>query len=177
MRFKFVKKCPHCGHENEEGAKACLNCHAELDPTPASQPLPPTEDPALAMRVVASFGNVVDADVFKTRLEAAGIEAFIPEEYTPQILWAAIVSPLEGVTVRVDAKDYEAARALYESFEASGAVPSRISPSNTGTGAKREAMAERVEDSQPRKLCVACNAKIPEAAGVCPKCGWTQPGS
>jgi predicted RNA-binding Zn-ribbon protein involved in translation (DUF1610 family) len=25
--------------------------------------------------------------------------------------------------------------------------------------------------------CMACDAKIPEVARLCPKCGWTQPGN
>ena len=56
--------------------------------------------------------SVVDASLVMTRLEAAGIEACIPEEYTPQIFWNCTPSPLESVTVRVAAKDYEEARPL-----------------------------------------------------------------
>ena len=67
-------------------------------------------DPTLSLVVVGTYGNVVDATVVRTLLEAAGIEACIPEEYTPQILWYAVTSPLEQVTVRVASKDYEAAR-------------------------------------------------------------------
>jgi ribosomal protein L40E len=113
--------------------------------------------------------------MFKTRLEAAGIEAFVPEEYTPQIFWAAITSPLEGITVRVAAKDYEAARALYQAAETSTAVSPPIAQSNVAMSAIGEAVAEEVEEKGPTRLCVACNARIPENAEVCPKCGWTQP--
>jgi hypothetical protein len=170
-----MKKCPYCGHENVNEARLCEICHTELEPAPQAPRDPQAEDPALAMRVVATFANVVDADVFKTRLEAAGIEAFIPEEYTPQILWAAIVSPLEGVTLRVAAKDYDAARALYESAEVSSAVPPQIPRSNTGTSGKVEAVVEDAVETGPSKLCVACNARMPEKSSVCPKCGYTQP--
>ncbi len=44
------------------------------------------------------------------RLEAAGIEACIPEEYGPQLF--STVIPLGCVTVRVAVKDVEAARAI-----------------------------------------------------------------
>jgi ribosomal protein L40E len=169
-----MKKCPYCGHENVNEARECLICHANLDATaPPRDPQP--DDPALDMRVVANFANVVDADVFKTRLEAAGIDAFIPEEYTPNILWTAITNPLEGVTVRVAAKDYEAARDLYQSAESSMPSPPPTPQSNTGTSAVGEAVAEETEEKGPTKLCVACDAKIPENAAICPKCGFTQP--
>ena len=62
--------------------------------------------------IVGTYRNVIDADIIKSRLEAAGIEACIPEEYTPQIFWYDIPSPLERVTVRVAAKDYEAAQEI-----------------------------------------------------------------
>src|SRR3954447_20997404 len=114
-----MKKCPYCGHENVNEARVCLICHTGLDAAPPPPREPQAEDPTLVMRIVANFPNVVDADVFKTRLEAAGIEAFVPEEYTPQIFWAGITSPLEGVTVRVAAKDYDAAKALYQAAETS----------------------------------------------------------
>jgi ribosomal protein L40E len=170
-----MKKCPYCGHENVDEARECLICHTNLDPVRGTAPDPQAGDPELAIRVVATFANVVDADVFKTRLEAAGIDAFIPEEYTPHILWTAITNPLEGVTVRVAVKDYDAARALYESAEAS-AAPSRIPPSDTATTTRVQTVAQQAEETGPSKLCVACNAKIPEAASVCPKCGYSQPG-
>jgi len=107
-----MKTCAYCGKENEEAAVACRECGTVFAPTPVSMTDPQSEDPALALVIVGAFRNVVEADVVKTRLEAAGIEACIPEEYTPQILWYAVPSPLESVTVRVAAKDYEAARQL-----------------------------------------------------------------
>src|SRR2546430_7825481 len=47
----------------------------------------------------ATFKNLVEADVFKSQLEAAGIEAYIPEEYTSQIF--SNIMPLANATVRV----------------------------------------------------------------------------
>src|SRR6478736_5991711 len=107
-----MKKCSYCGRENAEAAIACFECGTELKMPEASKIDPNLEDPTLALVVVATCRNVVDATMVKMRLEAAGIEACIPEEYSPQILWYAVASPLEQVTVRVAAKDYEPAKEI-----------------------------------------------------------------
>jgi hypothetical protein len=109
-----MKKCSYCGRESDDVADACFECGTEFSPPEASEVDPQLQDPALALVIVGTFRNVVDATMVKTRLEAAGIEACIPEEYTPHILWFVITSPLERVTVRVAAKDYETARQILE---------------------------------------------------------------
>jgi hypothetical protein len=105
-----MKECPYCAHENEDAAIVCMICHAEIDPPSAPEADPLLQNPALSLRIVATFRNVVEAGLFKARLEAAGIEACIPEEYTPQVFWNVIPNPLERVPVQVAAKDYGAAR-------------------------------------------------------------------
>jgi hypothetical protein len=107
-----MKKCSYCGRENAETVIACSECGTEFEASGVSAVDPVLVDPALSLVIVATFGNVVDATMVKTRLEAAGIEACIPEEYTPQIFWYVVTSPLEQVTVRVAAKDYEEAKAI-----------------------------------------------------------------
>lgn len=72
----------------------------------------PATDPGLSPAVVVSCASTVEAALVRSRLEAAGIEAFLPEEQTPQIFWCLVPSPLEPVTVRVAARDLEAARAV-----------------------------------------------------------------
>jgi hypothetical protein len=72
------------------------------------------EDPALNLVVVGTFPSLEQAAMAETRLEAAGIEACIPEEYGPQMLGGA-VSLLEPLTVRVAARDYETARQVLTS--------------------------------------------------------------
>jgi len=173
-----MKKCPYCAHENEDAAVVCLICHTELDPPPAPRVDPQLEDPALSLRVVATFRNVVDAGLFRARLEAAGIEACIPEEYTPQIFWNVIPSPLESVTVQVAAKDYEAAKVLFAEYvdtSLTATHPGAAEPEET-PASPGDTVVEEADDAQSRKVCVACSAKIPEDARLCPKCGWTQPG-
>ncbi|MBL9134559.1 MAG: DUF2007 domain-containing protein [Verrucomicrobiales bacterium] len=68
--------------------------------------------PGSGLAIVASCTSSVEAALIRSRLEAAGIPACIPEEYTPQILWCMSASPLERVTVRVDPKDLPAATEL-----------------------------------------------------------------
>ena len=58
--------------------------------------------------VVATFGDTVEASLLKDRLELAGIEACIPEELNPSPF--GNFQPIAHVTVRVAAKDYEAAK-------------------------------------------------------------------
>jgi hypothetical protein len=62
--------------------------------------------------ILQTFSTVVEAYTAMTSLEAAGMECCIPEEYTPQLLWYMVPSPLERVTIRVAAKSYAAARDL-----------------------------------------------------------------
>jgi hypothetical protein len=109
-----MKQCSYCGEQNEDEAEVCLICHTPLMPETHAEVDPQLVDPELDLVIVGTYRNAVDATVVKTRLEAAGIEACIPEEYTPQIFWYAVTSPLEPVTVRVAAKDYEAARQLLQ---------------------------------------------------------------
>src|SRR5688500_13628908 len=98
-----MKTCPYCGRENEATLRVCCECGLELE---SVQPVDPQlTDPALALVVVGTFSTLVEASVAKSRLDQAGIEACIPEEFTPQIFGAGIASPLERITVRVAAKD------------------------------------------------------------------------
>jgi len=110
-----MKKCSYCGRENDDVATACCECNTEFELSPASEVDPQLVDPTLSLVIVGRFRNVVDAGMARARLEAAGIDADIPEEYTPQIFWYAIPSPLESVTVRVAARDYETAREILSS--------------------------------------------------------------
>jgi|SRR5436189_4664555 len=107
-----MKKCSYCGRENAETLHRCLECGTEFESPDLSEVDPDLRDRALSLVIVGTFGNVVDATMIKMRLEAAGIEACIPEDYTPQLFWYAVPSPLEEMTVRVAAKDYEAAREI-----------------------------------------------------------------
>jgi hypothetical protein len=110
-----MKKCLYCGRENDEAATSCCECGTEFNSSSAAEVDPRLTDTTLAPIIVGRFRNVIDASMARARLEAAGIEADIPEEYNPQILGNAFPNPLESVTVRVAAKDYETARQILAS--------------------------------------------------------------
>jgi hypothetical protein len=173
-----MKKCEYCGRENDDAAIACSECTTEFNPPerPEDEPL---HDPALSLAIVATFRNAMDAGMFKARLEAAGIEACIPEEYTPHIFWNVIPSPLEHVTVRVAAKDYEAAKVLlgdYADHSITAALPAAAEgePKTQPLAANPQPQAS-APNPQTSRPCVACAAMIPNDALLCPKCGYAQP--
>ena len=173
-----MKKCAYCGRENEDGAVACCECGEEFETPSSAEPEPQALDPELSPIIVARFNSLQQASLLAGRLEAAGIESSIPEEYSEQV-FSSVVG-LERVTVRVAAKDYEAAMAVVaEGAEAaSTSVPSRASATqHEGRSESRaaETSAEETTNQEARKLCVSCGDAIPETAHLCPKCGWTQP--
>jgi hypothetical protein len=175
-----MKTCPYCGRENDEAAVACLECGTEFGSGLSESTPQALLDPALSLAVVATFRNTVDAGILKARLEAAGIEACIPEEYSPQIFWSVIPSPLESVTVRVAKKDYEAASEIFAEFETGLPVNHPGGPKlpTQPEVSQKQSVAEaevQFEDPQNLTLCVACRAPISKTTVLCPKCGWTQP--
>ncbi len=101
-----MKTCSYCGYINEDSATACAGC-GEKFATP-EQPDPELVDPNEDLVVVATFGDTVEASVAKGKLEAAGLEACIPEELDPSPF--GNFPPLARVTVRVAKKDAAAAR-------------------------------------------------------------------
>jgi len=105
-----MKTCSYCGRQNDDTAIACPECGTGTVSLPRSEVDPQLSDPAGALVVVGSFNTMAQASLLLTRLEAAGIEACIPEEYGPQLF--STVIPLGCVTVRVAVKDVEAARAI-----------------------------------------------------------------
>jgi len=114
FQIQHMKACSRCGHRNDEPASRCAECGTEfLAPdSPTTDDAERLSDPDDDLRVLKKCATTVEAYLLKSRLEGAGIEACVPEEFTPQILWYCIPSPLEQVTVRVKARDYEAARLI-----------------------------------------------------------------
>lgn len=102
----MAKVCSYCGRENTDSATRCAQCGCEF---PSPQTLNPAlTDPGAALRVVATFGDLIHATLLRDELQAAGISALIPEELA--------TSPFGGIfglarfTVRVAARDYDTAR-------------------------------------------------------------------
>ena len=173
-----MKKCAYCGCPNEDAAVGCAECGEQFETSSSPDPEPQSLDPALSPVIVAQFSSLQQASVLAGRLEAAGIQASIPEEYSEQI-FSAVVG-LERVTVRVAARDYEAAMTVVaQNAEAtSTSVPPVFSGRQKDTRPERRGAdtgAEETSNQEARKLCESCGAEIPETAHLCPKCGWTQP--
>ena len=103
-----MKTCSYCGRENEDAATHCQECGEAFSPPERIDPR--LTDPADSLVVVATFGDTVEANLAKDRLEQAGIEACIPEELDPSPF--GNFPPLAHVTVRVAQKDSKAAQAI-----------------------------------------------------------------
>jgi len=105
-----MKTCSHCGAANEDTAQVCAGCGKKFARSKSQKVDPALVDPLLDPAIVATSSSLEEASVLKTRLEAAGIEAWIPEEYGAQVFSAVI--PLEPISVQVAAKDLSAAKAV-----------------------------------------------------------------
>src|SRR6266849_742663 len=121
-----MKTCSYCGRQNDATAVVCSECGTGVVSLPAPEVDAQLSDPAGALVIVGSFNTMAQASLLSTRLEAAGIEACIPEEYATQIF--SNVIPLGCVTVRVAAKDFEAAQAI-----ATGMAETEPSPAVEGS--------------------------------------------
>lgn len=120
-----MKNCSYCGQPNEDAATVCSGCGEEF-PIPApSQTDPQLEDPTLSLVTLATFSSLAEASLLVGRLETAGIEACIPEEYAEGVFSGII--PLERLTVRVAARDYEAAKMVLAEWN-QGSEPTAPSP-------------------------------------------------
>ena len=120
-----MKKCTYCGRENDDEAVQCSQCAmdefrsgADGDP-----PIPSAEATVTELEFVpldsAQRENdfvtllrcrtLLEADLIVSRIEGAGIHAFIPDEFLMQsVSWN--VNTYGFVRVQVSPKDYQAAK-------------------------------------------------------------------
>lgn len=117
-----MKKCSWCGKENEDAARVCGECGESFEAASPEAVEAELTDPNLALVTVATFHNLTEAQLLLSRLQAAGLEACIPEEYTSDVFSGVI--PFELVTVRVAAKDVEEAKAVIASGQPDEPPPS-----------------------------------------------------
>jgi hypothetical protein len=102
-----MKECSYCGHSNNDAATVCEECGTAF-PVPEAPIDPELTDPAEAPVNLKTFDDVPQAILLKDRLEQAGIEAFIPEEFDSSPF--GTFKPQIRVTLRVAKKDLQAAR-------------------------------------------------------------------
>jgi ribosomal protein L40E len=155
-----MKPCTYCGQENQDSAERCSACGKAFDNYPITPRGGDLKDPALDPVIVATFENTEHAGVLQTRLEDAGIESWIPEDFSFEF-------PPQTVSVQVAAKDAEAAREIALEFR---------KPDAEGVEKNAELASSAPPGPIPNsRACVSCGAPVPLDAALCPKCGWTQP--
>ena len=120
-----MKKCTYCGRENDDEAVQCPQCGMDefRSGTETDSPIPSAEatvtelefvllDPAQRKNDFVTLlrcRTLLEADFIVSRLEGAGIHAFIPDEFLMQsISWN--VNTYGFVRVQVSANDYQAAK-------------------------------------------------------------------
>ncbi len=165
-----MKECAYCGGRNEDEAVRCSGCGTDEFKTDAPIATPKLDEQEEFVTVF-SCQKLPEADFLVGRLEAAGIETFMPDENLMQTIGLNL-NTYGYVRVQVHRKDYASARELC----ATAVEPDEKPPAGKNSVAGSE-VVEATEDAQNRRQCVACNARIPEEARLCPKCGWTQPGN
>jgi putative signal transducing protein len=104
-----MKECSYCGHSNNDTATVCEECGTAF-PVPEPPPDPELTDPAESPVILKTFDDVPQAILLKDRLEQAGIEAWIPEEFAASPF--GNFKPQVRATVRVAKKDLQAAREI-----------------------------------------------------------------
>jgi hypothetical protein len=128
LETSAMKTCPYCGAQYPDDAKMCATDHTSFDP-PAKLPAPQPQEPQESQPTEYEFipmseaeekmdlvslmrcTTLVEADVAASRLRAAGIDAFIPDESLMQLTgWN--LNAYGYVRVQVSPKDYNAAKEL-----------------------------------------------------------------
>ena len=117
-----MKKCSYCGRENQDAALNCIECGTEFGTEPAiPAPTGPPSDIQFSehpgevsgeeLVTLLTCGSLGVADLVVSRLQAANIQAYIPDESTVQ--WMGGNFNTYGVVrVQVAAKDFANAKDL-----------------------------------------------------------------
>lgn len=118
-----MKTCSYCGAEYPDDAVICT-----IDRTPFEQPAEPkkpeskepkyrfppisAEDREKDFVTLVSCATLPAADIIVGRLEAAGIDAFIPDESLMAVSGGGWATTFGFIRVQIAPKDYEAAKEL-----------------------------------------------------------------
>jgi hypothetical protein len=107
-----MKTCPYCGAEYPDDTVECAIDHTPFErPTASLESNPPDNDQRDDLVTLVTCDTLVKADLVVSRLQAAGIETFLPDEHLMQtVAWN--VNTYGYVRVQVARKDYDAAKAL-----------------------------------------------------------------
>ncbi len=104
------------------------------------------------LKIVETYTTPIEADVVRNRLEAAGIQAFLGDEFSVGWLWH-LGTALSGVKVLVAESDLPRAREILQELE------------------------PQVEDRpSPTWSCSKCGAEVDGELDVCWACGTTADG-
>jgi hypothetical protein len=120
-----MKKCSYCGAEYPDDADMCAIDHTPFEsPSEPSPPLPPElkrpkydfaplseGDRQKDLVTLMACRTLGEADMVVSRLRAAGIEAFLPDESLMQVI-AWNLNTYGYVRVQIAPKDYDEARDL-----------------------------------------------------------------
>jgi hypothetical protein len=124
-----MKTCPYCGAEYPDGTPCCTIDETPLSPPPAAPPrvAPPDLQPArraefeipplteaqrrLDLVTLVRCGSLLSADLIASRLQAEGIETFIPDQSVVQTMGYNL-NAVGYVRVQVSPADYDRAREI-----------------------------------------------------------------
>jgi len=107
-----LKTCSYCGAEYPDDAVECAIDHTPFErPTLRPEPNQPENDRQDDLVTVVTCDTLVKADLIVSRLRAAGIETFLPDETLMQVV-AWNLNTYGYVRVQVARRDYDAAKAL-----------------------------------------------------------------
>lgn len=106
-----------------------------------------------SLKIVATYATPIEADMARNRLEAAGIRAFLGDDYTVGWLWH-LGTALQGVKLLVAESDVSQAVEALRGAEDSRATQEPIEP----------------------WACPACGAEVDGELEVCWACGTTAEG-
>ena len=126
-----MKTCPYCGAEYPDGTPCCVIDETPLSPPPAAPQPQPVHHPVTASSPRVEFeipplteeqrqmdlvtlvrcGTLISADLIASRLSAAGIETFIPDQSVVQTIGFNL-NAVGYVRVQVSPADYDRAREI-----------------------------------------------------------------